>query len=172
MSKSLSLYGMLHRDHYFWIVCRTVIYLLVRLVGFKRILLMSITTGVGGEIIRNIFFGQATIDSVTPICGLMGYMLGYYKAKSETKWKYFVREKTHMLLIMLVMFLLYLQLGFLYRNICKISMASSFVLGFIFYFCDPDEKYEKIAKLAIIVLIAIVGGASMWLFFKTQPKLI
>jgi len=46
---------------------------------------------VGGEIIRNNFYGEASIDSVTPICGMIGYMLGYYKAKSDTKWKYLVR---------------------------------------------------------------------------------
>ena len=91
VQKSLSFYGLLRRHHHLWLVCLTVTYHLPRLVGFKRILLMSITTGVGGEIIRNIFYGQATIDSVTPICGMIGYMLGYYKAKSHTKWKYFVR---------------------------------------------------------------------------------
>ena len=99
-------------------------------------------------------------------------MLGYYKAKSETKWKYFARDKLHMLLVMFAMLLLYVQLGFLYRNVCKTSMACGFGLGVIFYFCDPGPKYERISKWAIIALIAVVGGSVMWLFFETDPRLV
>ena len=51
-------------------------------------LLLSISTGVGGEIIRDIFISSATVESLTPICGLIGFMLGYYVVKRKTAWKY------------------------------------------------------------------------------------
>lgn len=49
---------------------------------------------------------------------------------------------------------------------------AAFGLGFVFYFCDPDEKYENVRLLAIIALILIIGGAALWLFFKTNPSLV
>ena len=109
-----------------------------RIVGFKRIILLSITAGVGGEIIRNLFVFRASIESITPICGLIGYMLGHYWSNSSTRWKYFLGERVHMLFSMLLVALLYLQLGIVYRNISLASMLAGFFVGFVFYFCDPD----------------------------------
>lgn len=108
--------------------------------GFKRILLLSISTGVGGEIIRNIFVYDASIESLTPICGLIGFLLGYYIVKSKTKWKYCQKEKMHMLIVMTLMMVLYIQLGIEYRNISLESMLAAFLLGFVFYYCDPDDE--------------------------------
>lgn len=133
---------------------------------------MAITTGVGAEVIRNIFVNCSSVDSVTPICGLIGYMLGYYMAKSQTKWKYYQKERVHMLGVMLLMFLLYLQLSYYYRNISFFSMMVAFGLGFIFYFCDPDEKYDKYRIWAIILLILLIGGAGGCLFFNVNPPLV
>ncbi len=133
---------------------------------------MAITTGVGAEVIRNIFIFRSSVDSVTPICGLIGYMLGYYITKSQTKWKYYQKERVHMLGVMLLMFLLYLQLSYYYRNISFFSMMAAFGLGFIFYFCDPDEKYERYRIWAIILLILLIGGAGGCLFFNVNPPLV
>lgn len=77
-----------------------------------------------------------------------------------------------MLALMLIMFMLYLQLGYYYRNISYASMGSAFALGLIFYFCDPDEKYERTRAWAIVLLILLIGGAGFWLFFKTSPSLV
>lgn len=133
---------------------------------------MTISIGVGSEIIRNNFIYSSSIDSVTPVCGLIGFMLGYYIAKSQTKWKYYQKERINMLGAMLLMLLLYLQLSYYYRNISFISMMVAFGLGFIFYFCDPDEKYEKVKICAIIFLILVIGGAAVCLFFSADPPLI
>lgn len=133
---------------------------------------MTISIGVGSEIIRNNFIYSSSIDSVTPVCGLIGFMLGYYIAKSQTKWKYYQKERINMLGAMLLMLLLYLQLSYYYRNISFISMMVAFGLGLIFYFCDPDEKYEKVKICAIIFLILVIGGAAVCLFFSADPPLI
>ena len=78
-----------------------------------------------------------------------------------------------MLLVMTLMFLLYFQLGILYRNISWLSMISAFVLGFNFYLCDPDdEKLYSYRVWAIAFLIACVGCAVLLLFLGTNPPLI
>jgi len=60
-----------------------------RIVGFKRIFLLAVTCGVGGELIRNVFVYKASIESMTPICGLIGYMFGLYISRADTQWKYY-----------------------------------------------------------------------------------
>jgi uncharacterized membrane protein len=102
-------------------------------------LLLAITTGVGGLILRDIFQYEATVESLTPICGLIGFVTGYYVVKSQSKWKYHQKERMHMLAVMTVMMLLYLQLGIIYRNISWLSMLTAFALGFVFFFCDPND---------------------------------
>ena len=78
-----------------------------------------------------------------------------------------------MLAIMAFMFLLYLQLGIIYRNISWLSMLCAFILGFIFYFCDPnEERYEVIRVSSIALIILIMGLAVVLLFFTTNPPLV
>lgn len=43
---------------------------------------MAITCGVGAELIRDVFVHRASIESLTPICGLFGYLMGLFLANS------------------------------------------------------------------------------------------
>lgn len=120
---------------------------------------MSVTAGVGGELIRNVLFFSATIESLTPICGLIGYLLGVYVAHRERSWRYNQTEKNHMLLVMAMISLPYLGLGISYSNISLFSMAAGLVIGFLFYFCDPMEKYRFWRVPAVFLLVGSIGIA-------------
>ena len=127
--------------------------------GFKRIFLLSVTAGVGGELIRNVKFFNATVESLTPICGLLGYLLGVFVAHRQKSWRYNQTEKNHMLLVMAMVSLPYLILGASYSNISLFSMAAGLIIGFLFYFCDPMEKYRIWRIPAVFLLVASVGIA-------------
>lgn len=124
----------------------------------------------GGELIRNVFLYSASIESITPICGLIGYLMGLYYANKDGKWKYLHNEKVHIILITLMVLLPYAQLGVIYKNISGCSMVAALIIGFIFYFCDPNcEKYNKYKMPAIVFLVLILAISAFCVFFKIQP---
>jgi hypothetical protein len=51
-------------------------------------------------------------------------------------------------------------------------MAAAFFIGFLFYFCDPEEKYAKFKIPSIVLLVTTIGISSFYLFFKVNPQLI
>jgi hypothetical protein len=61
---------------------------LSRFVGFKRIFLLCIISGLGGELMRNLFIYKSSLESLTPINGMAGYLLGLYFAYGQNKWRY------------------------------------------------------------------------------------
>ena len=83
------------------------------------------------------FVYKSSLESLTPINGMAGYLLGLYIAYSENKWKYNTKEKMHMILVIIIPLSLYYQLSYQYRNISSLSMLFGSIVGFIFYFCDP-----------------------------------
>jgi hypothetical protein len=141
-------------------------------VGFKRIFLLTVTSGVGGELLRNVFIFSASIESLTPICGLIGYLCGLYLAHCDSNWKYNQKEKYHMMLVISMVVLPYVQLGASYANISLISMGAGLVIGFVFYFCDPLEKFMKYRVPAIIFLVGMIATAIFCVFFRTHPQLL
>ena len=143
------------------------------MVGFKRVFLLSVTAGVGGELIRNAFFYSATIESLTPIWGLVGYLIGLFFANKDTIWRYNHKEKVHMILIIILVTSPYLSLAFTYKNISSISMLAAFIIGFSFYYCDPkSEKHAKYRIPSIIFLVSIIAVSAFIFFFKSQPALV
>ena len=50
-------------------------------------------SGLGGELMRNMFVYKSSLESLTPINGMAGDLLGLYIAYSENKWKYNTKEK-------------------------------------------------------------------------------
>ena len=78
-----------------------------------------------------------------------------------------------MLMVIGLMLILYFQLGIIYRNISWLSMLAALLMGFVFYFCDPnDERYERCRICAIIFLTSVVGVAILIFFFKSNPPLV
>ena len=72
-----------------------------------------------------------------------------------------------------IVLFLYIQLSVIYSDISWVSMLCAFILGFVFFFCDPNEyKYENIRLWAIILLIGGVALGVVILFFKTNPPLV
>ena len=58
-----------------------------------------------------------------------------------------------MIVVMTLMFLLYLQLGIIYRNLSWFSMFSAFLLGLIFFFSflmgrNPEREEETAGILS------------------------
>ncbi len=103
----------------------------------------------------------------------MGYLIGYYCVNKDTLWKYNYKEKMHMLLIMLMVTLPYVQLGVIYANISLLSMAAAAIIGFAFYFCDPNsDKYTHYRIPAIIFIVSVMSIAILYTFFKANPKLV
>lgn len=73
-----------------------------------------------------------------------------------------------MVLIILIVFLPYVQLGCSYNNISLISMAAALVIGFTFYLCDPSsEKYIKYRVPSIIFLAGLISISAFYAFFKS-----
>lgn len=61
----------------------------------------------------------------------------------------------------------YVQLGSTYGNISLLSMAAAFIIGFTFFFCDPNsEKHIKYRIPAIIFLVSAIGITAFYFFFK------
>ena len=52
----------------------------------KRTVLLVLLAGVGGQIIRNVFIQAASVDSLTPLCGLLGFMLGVLLGRWNHEW--------------------------------------------------------------------------------------
>ena len=53
----------------------------------KRTVLLVLLAGVGGQIIRNVFIQAASVDSLTPLCGLLGFMLGVLLGRWNHEWQ-------------------------------------------------------------------------------------
>lgn len=140
-----------------------------RLIGFKRIFLLVITSSVGAILARNLFVFGASIDSLTPVCGLIGYMLGMFIINRNRQWRYYSGEKVHMLLTLSVLIGLYIQIAILYTNISLVTEGIAALLGFIFYFCDPAEKMVKCKVLAIGILSIFIGIVVFLFFFWSNP---
>lgn len=103
----------------------------------------------------------------------MGYLIGFYYVNKDTVWKYNYKEKMHMLLIMVMVVLPYIQLGVNYGNISLISMAAGAIIGFFFFFCDPNsEKYSHYRIPSIIFLVSMFSVAILYFFFKANPNLV
>jgi len=66
----------------------------------------------------------------------------------------------------------YLHIGTIYRNISLLSMAAAFFIGFLFYFCDPEEKFAKYRIPSIVLLVAAIGVPTFYFFFKVNPQLL
>jgi len=78
-----------------------------------------------------------------------------------------------MVIVVSLMLILYFQLGMLYRNISWLSMLAALLMGFIFYFCDPnDERYERTRLCSVIFLTSAVGVAVLFFFFRSNPPLV
>lgn len=93
-------------------------------------------------------------------------------ANRNTKWKYCSREKIHMWLVIFMTTLPYIHIGSIYRNISLLSMVAAFFIGFLFYFCDPEDKYAKFRIPSIVLLVALIGISAFYLFFRVNPQLL
>jgi hypothetical protein len=103
----------------------------------------------------------------------MGYLIGYYYVNKDTVWKYNYKEKMHMLLIMVMVALPYVQLGANYGNISLLSMAAAAIIGFAFFFCDPNsDKYANYRIPAIIFIVSMISIAILIFFFRANPNLV
>jgi len=51
-------------------------------------------------------------------------------------------------------------------------MAAAFFIGFLFYFCDPEEKYANYRMPSIVLLVAAIGISAFYLFFRVNPQLL
>jgi rhomboid protease GluP len=46
------------------------------LIGWKKMFLLVVLSGVGGELFGTIFNQKVSIEGSTPVCGLIGYLIG------------------------------------------------------------------------------------------------
>lgn len=142
--------------------------------GFKRCFVLAILTGVVGILTNDLFYHNATLESSTPMSGILGFSFGYFLLQSGKEWKYYINEKINMMFLLVFLCLLYLQMMLMYSNINVLSNAIAMIFGFMFCFADPGE--DRPFTIKNIVLILLMGGmisiVTLAFFFHTSPEMI
>lgn len=72
-----------HRDPHHWFLYREVSVTLCRVMGFKRCFVLAILTGVVGILTNDLFNHNATIESSTPVSGIVGFAFGYFLVQAD-----------------------------------------------------------------------------------------
>jgi hypothetical protein len=121
--------------------------------GFKRCFVLAVITGVTGILGNNVFNKNATLESTTPVSGIIGYSFGYFLQKCRREWAYYINEKVNMILLLLFLCFLYVDLMVKYSNINVLSNAIALVFGFMFCFADPNENQAFNVKNIIVILL-------------------
>lgn len=116
---------------------RSKVYIKFSAIGFKRCFVLAIVSGVSGILTNNVFNKNATVESITPVTGIIGYSFGYFLLHCGKDWRYYVNEKINMILLLLFLCLLYTDMIIKYSNINLLSNVFALVFGFLFCFADP-----------------------------------
>lgn len=99
--------------------------------------MLAIVTGVSGILCNNVFNYNATLESTTPVAGIVGYCFGYFLSHWGRDWKYYLNERVNMALLLLFLCLLYADIINRYSNINLMSNLVALGCGFMFCFADP-----------------------------------
>lgn len=64
---------------------------------------MVIFSGVLSIVASNLLNENASLESGTPICGVIGSLLAYFMIEKDKSWKNYPNEKNQMLLLVIIM---------------------------------------------------------------------
>lgn len=138
----------------------------------KRTALLVVLAGVGGQLVRNVFVQAASVDSLTPICGLLGFMTGLLLGRWNREWELLSKEKWTMLAIMGVVLALYLNTSLMYRNISTLSIGAAVLIGLIFYFCTAPQHLSTCRIPAAVLMFLVLTGSGYYFFWHSEPSLV
>jgi hypothetical protein len=134
--------------------------------GFKRCFVLAIITGVSGILGNNVFNRNATLESTTPVSGIIGYSFGYFLMKFRKEWEYYVNEKVNMIFLLFFVCFFYGDLIVRYSNINLLSNVIALVFGFLFCLADPGENRTfTIKRIFVILLMSGMLSIIVLLFF-------
>ena len=139
--------------------------------GLKRCFVLVIVSAVGGILGNNIFNKNATLESTTPVFGLIGYLLSYFFVYQSSLWKYYCTEKVQMLFLMALMIFLYLTLAVDSTNINVLSNVIGMAYGFFFQLADPGENNPLTCHRVIIIFMmsGVLSVCVIQFFFHSDP---
>ena len=170
VSQLLSLFDGFYRSHHPWLFCREVTPHLLRVIGFKRLFVLVIFSGVIGVLTSDTINKNASLESVTPISGLIGFLIAFFLMERNRLWNYYFDEKRQMLFLLLAMIIIYWSLSANYSNINFLPQVFGMLIGFVFYFADSnDNNLVCIRLMARIILSVHIAIVVLVIFFKSNP---
>ena len=132
---------------------------------------MVIFSGVIGVLTSDTINKNASLESVTPISGLIGFLIAFYLMEKDRLWNYYFDEKRQMLFFLLVMVIIYWSLSLNFSNVNFLSQVFGMLTGFVFYYADSNENnlmcIRLLARIALGIHIAVVV---LVFFFKSNPQ--
>lgn len=93
-----------------------------------------------GILCNNVFNKNASLESTTPMSGIIGYSLGYFLQHANKEWKYYANEKINMMLLLLFICFLYGDLIAAYSNVNLLSNVVALVYGFLLSFAERQDN--------------------------------
>lgn len=130
-------------------------------------------TGVTAIFANNIFFDNPTLESTTPVFGVIGYSLGYFIKKNSEEWKFYIQEKINMLIMLSTLSFFYFDLVYFYSNINALSGIVSLIVGVFNVFMDPLDIRSKFVR--VLALLLVLGSLTIMIiifFFYTDSRLL
>lgn len=133
--------------------------------GFKRCFVLAIVSGVAGILCNNIFFYNTTLESTTPVFGLIGYLLGYLLEQQGGSWRYYYAEKVQMLLLLGLIIFLNVRIATDYSNVNILSNMVSLVFGLLFQLGDPGEN-NRFSCRNVFIIFVMSGALAIIVIFS------